>query len=293
MALAGATDAPGESYEELLYAFKETDGDPNALVPVWVNEGASLFMYWDSGVNARRMPWQLGTDGDDYYQSEEHDLPVNEFRRLHYNEWVGAESQFLPIEAWDNCYDTSVPPLLEGDKTPMILAVDAATTHDCFAIVGVTRHPKNNNDVAVRISRKWDPKEEGGFVTYKEPEDFIRECLRKYNVLCLTYDAFQLVDMMQRLQREERVWCEPFSQAQERLKSDRQLYDLILHRRLGHREDPSGAFTPLREHILNSNAQLQKNEDSKLRIVKKTANRKIDLTVAMSMATGKCLYLWL
>lgn len=295
LAVAGATDRPGESYEELLFAFKETNGNPEAKVPVWINEAATLFMYWDSGMNARRMPWQLGIEGEEYYRAEEAILPASEFRRLHFNEWVSAESQFVPIESWDGCYDKSLPILQEGDKTPVVVAVDAATTSDCFAIVGVTRHPdpKRHDEVAVRFARRWDPKEEGGTITYAEPEAYLRECVKKYNVICITYDAFQLVDMMQRLTREGRVWCDQFSQAQERLKADKQLHDLIIHKRLTHREEPTAGFTPIREHLLNSNGKLQKDEDSKLRIVKKSGNRKIDLAVALSMGSARCLYLLL
>lgn len=293
MAMAGKSDAPGESYEELLFAFKETNGDPKALVPVWINEASTLFMYWDSGENARRMPWQMGRDGAAYYRSEEAILPPNEFRRLHFNEWVSAESQFVPIETWDMCYDETIPPLMPGDKTPVVLAVDAATTHDCFAVVAITRHPKNHEEVAVRAARKWDPADEGGYVTYADPENFIRECCKLYNVIQVTYDAYQLVDMMQRLTREGIAWCEPFSQAQERLRGDRQLYDLIIHRRLAHREDPAGGRAIIREHLLNANSKLQKDQDSTMRIVKKTSNRKIDLAVAMAMGAARCLYLYL
>jgi phage terminase large subunit-like protein len=293
LAVAGMTDAPGESYAELLYAFKETNGNPDALVPVWVNEAATLFMYWDSGLNARRMPWQLGQDGEDYYRGEEAILPTNAFRRLHFNEWVGAESAFVPIESWDACYDEALPPLLPGDKTPIVLAVDAATTHDCFAIVAISRHPTKKDEVAVRACRKWDPKDEGGYVHYEEPEAFLREACKAHNVVQICYDPYQLEDMMQRLRKEGVAWCEPFPQSQDRLKADRQLYDLIVHRRLHHKEDPTMPKQPLREHVLNANSKVQKDQDSTMRIVKKTGNRKIDLTVAMSMGASRCLYLLL
>ena len=293
LAMAGATGRPGETYEELLYAFKETNGDPNAPVPVWINENASLFMYWDSGLNARRMPWQLGDEGDNYYKAEEAILPPAEYRRLHYNEWVSAESAFVPIELWDQCYDPDLPPLREEDNELVVLAVDAATTHDCFAIVAITRHPTKRDEVCIRAYKKWDPKEEGGHVDYSEAEEFIREICKKYKVIQICYDPYQLEDMMQRLRKEGVAWCEPFPQSQDRLKADRQLYDLIIHRRLHHREDPRGGRTALREHIQNANAKLQKDQDSTLRIVKKTGNRNIDLTVAMSMGAARSLYLLL
>jgi phage terminase large subunit-like protein len=293
LARIGATDAPGESYEELLYAFKETNGDPNAKVPIWINDAATLFMYWDSGLNARRMPWQMGKEGEEYYRGEEAILPAATFRRLHYNEWVGAESQFVPIESWDACYDETIPPLLPGDRTPIVLAVDAATTHDCFAIVAISRHPHKRDEVAVRACRRWDPAEEGGYVRYEEPEQMIRQYVKDYNVVQVCYDPYQLESMMQNLRKEGIVWCDPFPQSQDRLRADRALYDHIVHRRLHHNESPHATFTPLREHILNANSKLQKDQDSTLRIVKKTGNRKIDLAVAMSMGCARCLYLLL
>jgi phage terminase large subunit-like protein len=120
--------------------------------------------------------------------------------------------------------------------------------------------------------------------------DFAQE---GYNVQQICYDPYQLESLMQRLRHDRVAWCEPFSQQQDRLKADRMLYDLIVQRRLHHGEDPRGAVKPLREHVLNSNAKLEKDQDSKLRIIKKSSDRKIDLTVATSMGAYRCLYLML
>lgn len=114
-----------------------------------------------------------------------------------------------------------------------------------------------------------------------------------YNVQQICYDPYQLESTSQRLRKEGVAWLKPFSQQLDRLKADRQLYDLIVQGRLHHREDPRGARTPMREHILNANAKVEKDQDSKLRIIKKSAGRKIDLTVAMSMGSARCLELLL
>lgn len=317
MALAGATDEPGETYEELLYAFKETNGDPNALVPVWINEAAGQFMYWDEGEVARRMPWQLGAEGEEYYKTEAHDLPPKQFERLHLNRWVGAESEFVPIEKWDECYDPEIPGLIPGDKTPIVLSLDAATTGDCFGITALARHAQATDEVDVRAYKLWNPKEEGGRIDYEGPEDFVRlicggGCLNghgrskpnkdcefcqagqfdvaAHNVVQICYDPYQLEDMMNRLRKEAVAWCEPFPQNQPRLKADRELYNLIIHKRIHHRENPK-APGHLRQHVLNANAKLQKDQDSTMRIVKKAESRKIDLCVSMSMGADRVLYL--
>ena len=255
---------------------------PESPVPVWINEKASLFMYWDSGSRARRMPWQVGKKGDAYYEEEEAILHPRAFSRLHLNEWVGAESAFIPIEIWDACGE-DLPEL--DAKTPIVIGVDAATTGDCFGAVAVSRHPTRKTEPAIRAVKKWAPPA-GGRIDYAQCEAWLREVVAHYNVIQIAYDQYQLEDMMQRFRREQLVWVKQFSQMGDRLVADRQLYDLILQKRIAHNRDPE-----LREHIINANVKLQKDEDSKMRIVKKSAGRHIDLAVAASMGVARCLYL--
>lgn len=282
-------DRPGETFQDLVNGWAESRGDPSVLIPVWINEQASLAMYWDSGQKARRMPWQTPGDpvAEKYYHGQQAILPPAAYRRMHENEWVGAESQFVPIEAWDACGEVHpIKPLNSEDRTPVVIAADAASTGDCFGIVAVTRCPQDPTCVDIRGYKKWDPRDSGGFINYDEPEAFLRLTPKENNVVQIAYDPFQLENMMQKLSRDRVAWCEGFPQGMERNKADRQLYDMILERRVHH----SGQ-EEIREHILNSNAKIQKDEDSKMRIVKKVNNRKIDLAVATSMAVARCLYL--
>lgn len=301
---------------------------PNAedVVPIWENKSAEMLMYWDSGLNARRMPWQLDDRGKKYYIQQENDLLPQAFERLHKNEWVSATSSFIAREIWDSCLDKRFEAFPEsGDTTPLVIGVDAATTGDCFAIVAVSRHPDRHDDVAVRGVRIFDPKESGGRVSYEEPMAFLRflcqgghynsdpnlglflhpkslrgengargcqRCLDGdfdipgLNVVHVCYDPYQLEAPMQKLQSDGVVWCEEFSQAGERLKADRALYDAIISRELAH-----GGDERLREHILNAGAKVQKDQDSTLRLVKVAPNRKIDGSVALSMASARCKFL--
>lgn len=303
-------DVKGETFDDFVRCWQETKGNPDVLIPVWENPNAGVGMYWDSGMVARRMPWQhmfaageeegicqsclrsidehdIGIPADQYYASQEAIGPPQAYRRLHLNEWVGAESQFVPMESWDACgqiHPIAIPQ--NGDKTMIILAADAAVTGDCFGIVAVSRCPFDNSSVDVRAVKKWDPKDSGGTIKLDEPEDFMREACKVNNIVQIAYDPFQLENTAQRLRKEGVAWLEPFTQAGDRLKADSQLYDLIMQRRLHHSGQPE-----LREHIANANAKMQVNEDSKLRIVKKSSGRKIDLCVSLSMASARCLYL--
>ena len=312
LAEAAARDQGGERYEDFLHAFAETGGDPAAPVPIWIDETAKLAMFWDSGVVARRMPMQLGARGKSYYQEEEAALTPGAYRRLHLNEWSASEGDYIPLHLWDACKE-DLPPFLPENDEPVVLSMDAATTGDCFAIVAVTRHPdpQRHDDAAIRACRKWTPPK-GGRIDYAGPEEFVRvicqggcvaghywprdDCeackggqrSKPYNVMQCTYDPFQLEDMAGRLQNEGVTWMKPFDQMQERLKADRRLYDLVVNRRLAHNGDED-----LREHIQNSVAKLEAHQDSKMRIIKRTNAKKIDLAVAASMAVHQCLKLYL
>lgn len=335
--LGGQSVRPGESYEELLHAFEETGGNPDAPVPVWRNDATGMLIYWDDGEVARRMAWQQGERGRRYYAAEAVSQTPGQFERLHLNHWIGSEQGFLPMSAWDACYDPNMPPLIryeDGkaivDQSPLVLGVDAAVSHDCFGIVAVSRrgydgHP---NDPAVRACRVWTPPE-GGEINFDEPEAFIRWCLvggcalghppappavggmtgpwieeqradcpacqngdtmPGFVVYQVTYDAYQLKNMMQKLEREQLPggWFDEFSQQGPRAVADKQLYDLVVQRRLRHNGDQD-----LRTHVRNANAKLDKQQDSKLRLTKKQQDLKIDLVVATSMATDRCLFLLL
>src|SRR3990170_7529550 len=85
LGLAGRQLTAGELAEITgveIGCFQESS-KPDDPVPIWINEGAGLFMYWDSGLQARRMQWQRGEEGARYYAEEEQKLPPPTFHRIH------------------------------------------------------------------------------------------------------------------------------------------------------------------------------------------------------------------
>lgn len=360
VARIAARDKDGERYEDLLRAWENetwgdtvVGGDPDALVPIWVDEHG-FAMYWDSGQEARRMPWQRGDAGRRYYVEQERSELPEFFEQHHNNSWTDAQSALVPIALWD-ALSEDLPPFLPGDRTPCVIGVDAASTYDSFGVLVVTRHPeRSQTDVAVRACRKWDPPK-GGMIDYSEPEGFIRFLVQGgcaaghpqyppfrrtsddvtegaaaqgkepcaacdaiaggdgslivpgYNVVEIAYDAFQLRDMMQRFGRESMmsdrenphhitVCTREFPQKAPRARADKRLYDLIVNRQLAHlplypQGDPRDmGQRALREHVQNAARKTQKDEDSWVRIVKKSdGGGKIDLAVCCSMACDRIL----
>lgn len=289
----------------------QRNGGPG--VPFFVNENAGVFAYWDSGKRARRMPWQLGERGERYYRMQAAELLPNEYERLHDNVWTSSVSSFIPMEWWDRLGPPArpaiPPPPPSGIGSELVLGVDASVTSDCTGIVGVRRNPQNPADVAIVLSQAWVP-------SVGHPIDYgvtIEPTLRRlvsghihpldqpcdkhalvdrlgpcapttpYNVVEVAYDAYQLHDLMTRIRNEGLVWCRQFSQNNERMVADKQLYDMIRDGRLLHNGDPM-----LREHVQEAAAKQSKDENTKLRIVKKSGTSKIDLLVCASMAVAEC-----
>ncbi len=220
---------------------------------------------------------------------------------------------YIPLEVWDRCHDPSMPALMPGDQTPIVLGVDASVTGDMFAVVAVSRHPHRHEDPAIRACRGWRPADSGGRIDFDEVERFIRcvcqggcpnghprsmplESCRfcgigdfsvpAHYVVQIAYDPYQMEEMAQRLRRNGVAWCREFPQTTERLVADGLMHKLALRGALAHHGDPL-----LREHIANARAKLSKDEDSRMRIIKRAPNRKIDLAVAASMAVRRILYL--
>lgn len=280
-------------------------GDPHEL-PLYVNPLARTLAYWDTGETARRMPWQTPA----YYQEQAISLRPEAFDRLHLNKWVSSTSSFIPPEWWDACRISAPDPNIDMSHTPLVLAADASVSGDCSAIVAVHRDPKDpDNKVILSSLESWTPPP-GGTINYSltiEPSlrrlitghihplhescsthsylEALGPCtpVQPRNVALLTYDMYQLHDMMTRFRNEGLVWVKSFSQGGDRMVADYQLFTFIRDRRISHYGDPAS-----REHIANAAAKQSPGENTKLRIVKKSKASKIDIVVATSMATYEC-----
>ncbi|MGD0205128.1 MAG: terminase TerL endonuclease subunit [Dehalococcoidia bacterium] len=288
-------------------------GDGNFVATLWsaTESGESrLFPFF--------APWDARPDRDRAWREKQSaTLPYQGF--LHFapecpeDALAGDETAiYIPLEVWDRCYDPGLPLLMPGDRTPIVLGVDAAVTGDMFAVVAVSRHPHRPDDPAIRACRAWRPSDSGGRIDFDDVERFIRflcnggcpgghpremphpSCeacaagdfsVPRHNVVEIVYDPYQMEDMAQRLRRDGVAWCGEFSQTAERLVADGLLHKLALRGALAHHGDPL-----LREHIGNARAKLS-NEDSRMRIIKRAPGRRIDLAVAASMAVKQILYL--
>lgn len=261
-------------------------------------EGDPFHTLWDGAAKGLSrfvplfLPWTARPDRDAtwYALTEAEALSSAEMRREYP---ATPEDAFSPIAAdqflddmtlWDKCRE-ALPPL--GDREPLVLAADAGATSDYFGMVGVTRHPQRHEDIAVRYARRWIPPV-AGEIDQAEIEDEIRRLCRDYHVIVLTYDNWQMRYLASRLEKDGVVWVDAFNQNADRTIADTQLRSLIIYRRLAH--DNNEALT---EAIRNADREIVelKGNERGLRLVKRTAAKKIDLAQCLSMAAARCLEL--
>ncbi len=243
--------------------------------PIYGHEPSGLIAYIDTGIEARRMPWQLGEEGERYYiQQEASERPIN-FRRLHLNQWVSSQNAFVPIELWDGLAITPEErqQLL---RLPVVIGVDAAVSSDSTAAVVVTIY----QGIVIELETRIFLPPQGGKMDYEVTlKPALEGMFRRYGVVCVAYDQHQLHDFMTQLSKSYTgIPFYAFGQGPERLKADTELLYRINQRRLRH-----SGNADLRQHIQNADAKEELNGEA-IRIVKRKATKKIDGAVAIGMA---------
>ncbi len=275
------------------------------------------------------VPWTGRPRPKGWYERQALDMPgvgVMHFAPADYEEALAGEetAPYIPVDVWD-LLKGEYPSLLPGSDEQVVIALDAGITGDTFAAVAATRRPDKPEFPAIRNSKIWRPKDfrdgrvdfdtieawvrmfiEGGCTAghprSQKPESYCKpegaepcpHCkgptelpeVPALNVVQLTFDPHQLESMYQALRRERVVWLSAFDQGAERLRADAGLYQYAVRRQLTHNGDPI-----MREQLENCRAKVQPDEESKLRIVKRSPEGKIDSVVAASMAVHRVMEL--
>lgn len=258
---------------EQLYHSGVKEGEPpdwaydlNPPLPIFENSAARLLLMWN---DMPRLPWQT----KDYYAQEAAVLTPSEFNRVHRNQWASSNMAFVPIEWWDRCLHKDWQP---DPNAAMVLAMDAAVSNDLFAVVGVCGIDGENYGIV--YANAWKAKHNQK-IDFDDVRAEMVRLLNERNVIEIAYDPYQLEDMAGHFKKELIAHVKEFGQAGPRLIADKELFDSIRDRHIWHRGEHD-----LREHILNANA---KNDQGRLRIVKRNEMLKIDLAVATSMALAR------
>lgn len=251
-------------------------------LPVFGVPEAGLIAYIDTGVEARRMPWQT----PHYYAQQEKIETPQSYQRHHLNEWTTSQIALVDMAVWD--MQTPPPPLpVTHGGVRVVAAVDASVSGDCTAVSVCTLLSTGPSPlVGEGEDHQWYVVElethifepEGNKLDYAVT---LRPCLdnilKRFRVMRIVYDPYQLHDFMTQLKKEVRVTIEEFSQAGERLKADTALVNAVRQGTLWHQGNEK-----LRRHIQNADGKA--SGDKAIRIVKRATNKPVDGAVALSMA---------
>src|SRR5262249_55916439 len=153
-----------------------------------VTVDGSFICFWS---HTARQPWQTR----EWLKNEEKDLASrpNQFRRLYRNEWVSSESTFITGDAWDNCVDRSIIPMLSDGV--LHLGVDIGVKSDTTGVVGVVRE---GHRIKVALHKCWKPWL-GRAVSLDDVESYILELKQKHHVIAALADPSQALHLIQRL----------------------------------------------------------------------------------------------
>jgi phage terminase large subunit-like protein len=293
---AGFSDDPGvlwDLYETAVVHGYRHPAFPD--LPVYVNDRANMFCYWDSGDAARRMPWQVGDSGRLYYAAQAETMRAEEFDRVHRNQWATSLMKAIDIDLWDKREDSDLRGRWKLDsRLPCVMAVDASVSYDCCAAVLATRHPDPSHpedDVAIRKVRIWEPPRGAQIDLGDTIEACVYDWTKRYNVVEVAYDRYQLHSIMTKA-RKSGIKTYDFSQVGERNLSDKGFYDWLVVGKLFHDGDPY-----LRAHVDNAAVKIQGEKyrfvkPEQTSKVKSTRHRRpIDALVAASMGVHRCKHL--
>ncbi len=250
-------------------------------LPCWSN--GRLFVYWD---HENRMPWQTKEYLDQQFKAQR----AATYLRLHENMWVSSHEEYIPVAWWDRATN------MEGEKPrgmpkdaimwkehpyrtfPLYVAVDAATKHDCIAIVGVCYDGKNG-DIIQLLHKIWTPQPSEPFDFETTIEPFLLQLKKDFNLQVVAYDPKDMHQTSVRLARLGVPMLEYTQSVGNMTEASQALYEVL--RADNFRSYPS---SEMRDHIRMAVAE---DKGGGYRLVKaKTRNaRPIDAAVALAMAT--------
>jgi len=246
-------------------------------LPVYGNEAAGLIAYIDTGLEARRMPWQQGEVGEAYFREQEKTERPENVQRHHYNFWADNTSALISVAMWDRLEMADHDP---QPGTEVIVGADASLSGDCTAlvVVGYNRELDITYEIETHI---WTPPKDGKLDYEETIAPMMEAILKRYRVRSVAYDHYQLHDMMTRAKKKHpRVDFFDFEQGKSRLEADTALLTRMQQdkfRHSGNRE--------LREHVQNAVAVA--SGDDAIRIRKREEKMPVDGIVAVSMASWR------
>jgi phage terminase large subunit-like protein len=241
-----------------------------------VRDPEQPYLYRQDGMltlhsNEPLAPWQTPK----WLAQMRQQLRRNAFVRMIENQFVTAESDFVPMEWWDACVDPDRSPLLTAPCLDVWVGVDASVKKDSTALAACAFDPAGKRVMLV-WHRIFQP-------TREEPLDFegtieetLLDLMERFRVKEVRYDPYQMVATAQRLTKAGVPMVE-FPQSMPNLtEASQNLFDLIKGRSLIMYRDDALRFAVSHCVAIETSRGW--------RISKDKASNKIDVVVALAQA---------
>lgn len=236
----------------------------------------SFFMSWwqaaDDADHRDPKVWKIANPGyGDLQDPEDFDsavkrTPENEFRTKRLNQWVNAQTAWLPTGAWDSLDQIGAP----DSSVPVVLFVDGSFSGDSTFIAGCTIEDKPRIWKVAAWEKQPEDTDEWR-VDIGEVEATVMEACKRWNVVEIPFDPFRWQRSMQSLADAGLPIVEyPTSSPARMVPSCAKFYDAVMDGGIAHDHDPQ-----LARHLDNA---VVKTDRLGPRIVKESRNspRKID-----------------
>ena len=226
------------------------------------------------------------------------------FRRKHCNEWVGSESKWMDVEAWDNCNGPFNPNLLKGKRC--IGALDLSSKLDITAFVLVFP-PEEETGVYKIMAWFWVPGEnieekskedrcpydvwrdqgfieatKGNVVDYRHIRKKIRSLSKLYKIQEIGYDPWNATETAIKLDGEGFEMVEVRQGAKTLSEPMKTIEALVVNKQLAHNGNPVLSW-------MLDNMVIRSDPNDNIAPSKKMSRQKIDGIVAFISAMARIM----
>jgi len=212
--------------------------------------------------------------------SQRESLRASAYIRLHTNNWVTTNEEFIPKEWWERATKHFTGPA-DGwlghpyYNLPVSIGVDAAIKRDCTAIVGCV-HDSNIGKTIMLFHKIWTPIKGEWFDLEATVEAYLLEQAKKFNVISILCDPAHLHQTLTRLKFRGLPVVEYTQSVTNMVKATQQLYDSLKYENLW-----CYPADDLTKHIQLAVAQ---TTDTGFRLVKNKSNSKAHMDGAIATA---------
>lgn len=244
-------------------------------LPCW--ENGNLFTYW---THEPTMPWQTEKYLDEQLLSER----PSAYIRLHTNNWVTSQEEFIPISWFDHASKAYVGSAnIWGDHPfrnwPITIGIDAGIKRDSTALVGVG-YDSHRGKVGIVFHYVWTPSKEDQVDLEATVVKELLYLYNKYKVVSIVCDPTHLMQSILELKRKGLPIREFTQSANNMTAASQALYELLKNKNLESYPDDV-----LRRHIQMAVALTTSRG---FRIVKDknrvSQRHQIDAAIALAMA---------